>query len=74
MPDTEDQDGGQMTKPDESASHDVLLAYFNAMLHHFGLTAFSVSSGEIEEARIEEVSDKDTVEEDESIEDLTNES
>ena len=54
VPDTEDQNCRQK-KPGESASHDVLLAYSNAMFHHFGLTAFSIPSGEIEEARIEEV-------------------
>ena len=53
-PDTEDQNDRQK-KPGQSASHDVLLAYSNAMFHHWGMTAFSIPSGEIEEARIEEV-------------------
>ena len=43
VPDTEDQDSGQ-TKPGESACHDVLLAYSNAWLHHWGMTAINIPS------------------------------
>ena len=50
----EDQDGA-LADPGRSASHDVSLAYYNAMLHHFGLCAYSVPSDVIEDERISEV-------------------
>ena len=63
-----------MTKPaNESASHDVLLAYSNALFHHWGLTAYSIpSDGKIEEARVEEVEGKKRGEEEERTRDLNN--
>ena len=69
-PDTEDQDGGQ-TNPGRSARHDIILAYYNAMLHHFGLHAYSIPSGEIEDERILEVREEDLAEEDPVAEDST---
>ena len=76
--DTGDQDGevGQTKQRDnESATYNVLLAYADAMLHHFNLTVFKIpSDGEIEEARIEEVEEQDLVEEDKSARELDNNS
>lgn len=57
-PNMEDQDGAP-TDPGRSASHDVSLAYYNAMLHHFGLCAYSVPSDVIEDERILEVLEED---------------
>ena len=56
--DTEDQDGGQ-TNPGRSARHDIILAYHNAILHHFDLHAYSLPSGEIEDERILKVREED---------------
>ncbi len=53
-PDTEDQKG-EPTNSGPSARHDVLLAYTNARVHHFGLRALSIPTGEIEDDRTSEV-------------------
>ena len=73
MPD-KDTGGQTTTKPaNESTSQDVLLAYSNALFHHWGLTAFSIpSDGKIEDARVEKVERKNRGEKEKRTRGLNN--
>ena len=62
-PETDDQTCKQ-TDPEQSANLDVHLAYMNALLHHYGLHAFSGQYGEIEDGTMSEIWADDLAEED----------